>query len=126
MAQYIEPKPVESFAHLNCESILHPHQMEQVHLDPDGLVFPSKCAGIIFVNAKKQSLSEAVKSGEYAHNPIMEILIRKGPVGLLALAEEHGYVPETGYASKCHLCHETRKALRRDYPEFLGPEAVYV
>ncbi|MFC1713916.1 radical SAM protein [Candidatus Poribacteria bacterium] len=126
LAQYLEHKPVESFAHLNCERELHPHQMEQVHLDPDGLVFPSKCAGIIFINARERSLSEAVKSGEYAHNPIMEILARKGPVGLLSLAEKHGYVPESEYVSKCHLCYETRKALLQDYPEFLGPEAVYV
>jgi len=126
LARYLKHKPVESFTHINCERELHPHQMEQVHLDPDGLVFPSKCAGIIFVNAKEQSLSETMKAGEYAHNPLMDILIRKGPIGLLALAEEHGYVPKAGYVSKCHLCHETRTALRQYYPEFLGPEAVYV
>ena len=126
LAQYLEHKPVESFADVNCERELHPHQMQQVHLDPDGLVFPSKCAGIILLDAQKRSLSEAVKLGEYSHNPIMEILLHRGPVGLLKLAEEHGYTPAPGYVSKCHLCYETRKSLRQHYPEFLGPEAVYV
>lgn len=73
-----------------------------------------------------KSLSETMKAGKYSHNPLMAILVRKGPVGLLELAEEHGYVPKAGYVSKCHLCHETRTALRQYYPEFLGPEAVYV
>ncbi|MDQ1317287.1 MAG: hypothetical protein QG588_938 [Candidatus Poribacteria bacterium] len=126
LAQYLEHKPIESFAVANCESELHPHQMEQVHIDPDGLVFPSKCAGIIFINAKEQSLSEAIKSGIYTHNPIMNILINEGPVGLLPLAEENGYVPKAGYVSKCHLCHEVRKLLQPYYTKLLGPKSVYM
>jgi MoaA/NifB/PqqE/SkfB family radical SAM enzyme len=126
LAQYLEHKPFESFANNHCESELHPHQMEQVHIDPNGLVFPSKCSGIIFINAKEQSLSEAIKSGIYAHNPIMDILINKGPVGLLALAEKEGYVTKEGYVSKCHLCYETRKFLQPYYTEFLGPKSVYM
>jgi hypothetical protein len=126
LAQYLERKPIESFNGVNCEHELHPHQMEQVHLDPNGLVFPSKCAGIIFVNAKERSLSEAMESGEYSHNPIMDILVHDGPVGLLKLSGKHGYIPTEGYVSKCHLCYEVRKGIRQYYPEFLGPEAVYV
>ena len=126
LAQYLEHKPVESFISQNCESELHPHQMEQVHIDPDGLVFPSKCAGIIFINAKERSLSEAIKSGIYTHNPIMDILISEGPVGLLRLAEKEGYISSAGYVSKCHLCHETRKFLLPYYSKYLGPKSVYV
>jgi MoaA/NifB/PqqE/SkfB family radical SAM enzyme len=126
LAQYLEHKPIESFAVANCESELHPHQMEQVHIDPDGLVFPSKCAGIIFINAKEQSLSEAIKSGIYTHNPIMNILINEGPIGLLSLAEKNDYVPKAGYVSKCHLCHEVRKLLQPYYTKFLGPKSVYM
>lgn len=126
LSQYLEHKPFESFTNNKCESELHPHQMEQVHLDPNGLVFPSKCSGIIFINAKEQSLSEAIKSGIYTHNPIMDILINKGPVGLLALAEKEGYVPKAGYVSKCHLCYEIRKFLQPYYTEFLGPKSVYM
>lgn len=126
LAQYLEHKPAESFVDLNCERELHPHQMEQVHLDPNGLVFPSKCAGIIFISARERSLSEAVKAGEYSHNPIMDILVHRGPVGLRELAEKHGFTPAPGYASKCHLCYEIRKAIRHHYPEFLGPDSVYI
>jgi MoaA/NifB/PqqE/SkfB family radical SAM enzyme len=126
LAQYLEHKPIESFVSANCENELHPHQMEQVHLDPNGLVFPSKCSGIIFINAKEQSLSEAIKSGIYKHNPIMDALMIKGPVGLLLLAEKEGYTPKAGYVSKCHLCYEIRKFLQPYYMEFLGPKSVYM
>lgn len=125
LSQYVEHRSIDSFHEVKCESELHPHEMQQVHIDPNGLVFPSKCAGIIFVNAKERSLSEVMKSGKYEHNPIMDILIHKGPLGLITLAEKYGYTPAAGYASKCHLCYETRKVLQPYYPEFLGPKLVY-
>ena len=59
--------------------------------------------------------------------PILSVLARSGPMGLLALAEPAGFVPAERYAGKCHLCWDIRRFFvntgmhRRE----LGPAWLY-
>jgi hypothetical protein len=49
-------------------------------------------------------------------------LLSGGPANLV----RHFDLPhQEQYADACHLCYETRLALRERFPEYLGPDQVY-
>ncbi|HSP89610.1 MAG TPA: hypothetical protein VLN08_01825, partial [Vicinamibacterales bacterium] len=55
--------------------------------------------------------------------PVVRELLRGGP---LELTRAYGVVPARGrYADACHLCFETRRALRDRFPDVLAPAACY-
>jgi len=49
--------------------------------------------------------------------------ISKG--GPAALVRRFETPHEASYADACHLCYETRHALRERFPEILAPDQVY-
>jgi len=55
-------------------------------------------------------------------NAITGSLLRGSPA---ELARCHGLQCETGYSDACHLCYESRKLLRSEYPEILTPGQMY-
>ena len=66
---------------------------------------------------------------EGRYPPLIEILLERGPYGLLGLARTYyGYQPlPDGYAGKCHLCVDVCRHLveTADFPE-LRPPGFYV
>ena len=55
-------------------------------------------------------------------NPILEPLIRGGPV---ALVEKYNLPHDEAYADACHLCYVARQMLRNKFPEILAPDQMY-
>lgn len=94
-----------------------------IQIDPSGNV--TICPGLCIGNAKIESLSAILKEYNYEHNLIMELLVQKGPSGLLELPEAKGSVTLAKCVSDCHVCYELRRHLRACYPEFLAPESCY-
>jgi hypothetical protein len=47
-------------------------------------------------------------------------------LGLLWLAQHHGYTPAGGYIDGCHLCYEARRFLHLYYPDHLAPVHPYI
>ena len=126
LSHFVERRPKEAFADDDCvKPIL---KRRHIHLDPYGNIFPSGCSGLILANAKEQKLSEICETFEYQDHPALKMLVESGPVPLLEEAVQHGFEDdEEGYASKCHLCFETRRFLWEQglYPDEIGPEEIY-
>jgi MoaA/NifB/PqqE/SkfB family radical SAM enzyme len=95
-------------------------KQERVHIDPLGYVHV--CQGIAIGNTLQKPFAEIVEEYNPYANPILEPLIRGGPVALVEKFNlPHGEV----YADACHLCYEARQMLRSRYPEILTPDQMY-
>jgi len=92
----------------------------RVHLDPFGNLHV--CQGIVMGNLFRSPLREICEAWDPDAHPITGPLIAGGPV---ELARRHGIPTVSGYADACHLCYETRAALRSGFPEELGPPQMY-
>ena len=121
-------KSCRQLADTNChEAVL---RSRHVHVDPDGLVMPGTCAGLILGRAGSAGDVAAIwrrLADDYASRPVVGMLARGGPAALAALAGEAGFVPRTGYISKCQLCWDVRRYLagRAMYEAELGPTWMY-
>jgi MoaA/NifB/PqqE/SkfB family radical SAM enzyme len=93
---------------------------ERVHIDPFGYVHV--CQGITIGNAWQKPFSKIVEEYNPYANPIIEPLIRGGPV---ALVEKYNLPHKDTYADACHLCYEARQTLRNKYPNILAPKQMY-
>ena len=99
------------------EELMEP---KRVHVDPFGYVHA--CQGISIGNAWQTPFSKIIEDYDPRENPILEPLVRGGPV---ALVEKFGIPHDEGYADACHLCYETRCMLRKKYPHILAPDEMY-
>ncbi|MGC9530648.1 MAG: radical SAM protein [Candidatus Bipolaricaulaceae bacterium] len=94
-----------------------------VEIHPGGWV--NLCAGLALGNARQHRLSDIVAAYDPDSHPIVSVLAREGPSGLLRLARRHGLSPAEGYADGCHLCYQARRLLRPAYPRHLAPARPY-
>jgi hypothetical protein len=101
-----------------------------VHVDPYGHIFSGTCSGIIVGNIQQHplSLSETWRCFHPMQEPVLEILCRQGPYGLITLASPYGFRPLDTYADKCHLCTHIRHYLftKGLYDSTIGPVDCYV
>ncbi len=95
-------------------------KQERVHIDPLGYVHV--CQGISIGNAWQKPFSKIIKEFDPYENPILEPLVRGGPV---ALVERFGLPHDEFYVDACHLCYAARLLLRSKYPEILTPNQMY-
>jgi hypothetical protein len=128
LASLLISRDYECFAEMKCSRSLL--GARHVHIDGAGHVFPGTCVGIVVGNLRTgvhRSMEEMWRHFDYREHPIMSVLVEKGPVGLLGLAQESGYEVRPGYASGCHLCYEVRRFLYGTgrYRAQLGPGACY-
>jgi MoaA/NifB/PqqE/SkfB family radical SAM enzyme len=93
---------------------------ERVHVDPFGNVHI--CQGISLGNVFRTPLEKICADYVPEEHPIVGLLLEGGPA---ALARDFEIPHETSYADACHLCYETRRALRNRFPEILAPGQVY-
>jgi len=117
LAQEADKKSWREFTECPYEDLVNP---ERVHVDPLGYVHV--CQGISIGNAWQKPFSEIIEEYNAYDNPIVEPLIRGGPV---ALVEKFGLSHEEVYADACHLCYDARCMLRKKYPHILGPDQMY-
>jgi hypothetical protein len=92
----------------------------RVHIDHYGCIHV--CQGITIGNINKERLKDIVENYDPYNHPIIAPIIMGGPAELVRKYE----IPhQEKYADACHLCYETRKTLRRKYPDILSPKYVY-
>jgi len=121
--------PPESFADKPCNEALL--RSRHVHVDPQGLIMPGICAGIVLgtTGPDEDSVAEIWRRLDDDHDarPILSVLVRAGPFGLLDEARQSGFVPKRAYAGKCHLCWDIRKHFvwRGLHADILGPQWLY-
>ena len=94
-----------------------------VEIHPGGWI--NLCAGLALGNAQQRPLNKILADYDPDDHPIIRVLAREGPAGLLRLAQHHGYSPTDGYVDGCHLCYQVRRFLRPYYPDILAPVHPY-
>jgi hypothetical protein len=92
----------------------------RVHVDPLGNLH--LCQGIVLGNLFAEPLATIVARYEPDDHPITGPLLHGGPV---ALVQQYDVAHADVYADACHLCYETRLALRPHFPALLGPDQMY-
>lgn len=101
-----------------------------VHIDPEGWVYPGTCAGIALGRVTaSQPLDRLLTAWRLEDRPLVAALVEGGPRRLAEAAARHGFAADpAGYAGKCHLCWQVRKALAGAGAggETLQPETLYL
>ena len=92
----------------------------RVHLDPLGYIHI--CQGITLGNLFQTPLKEICEAYIPEEHPINGPLLAGGP---MELVQQYDLSHQEQYADACHLCYESRQALRVRFPEILGPDQVY-
>ncbi len=124
LAPLLPGRPPDDFRSMNCSRALL--ESGHVHVDPQGIVSPGTCAGIIIGRATEDQPLDLLLSRP--RGQICNRLIDGGPLALAAMAAESGYRPRPqGYADKCHLCTDVRHWLvgRGMAADEIGPASLY-
>ena len=91
-----------------------------VHVDPPGNLHI--CQGISLGNVFQISLKEICRSYDADGHPITGPLLKGGPAELV---KRYGLAHGDAYADACHLCSESCRLLRGQFPEVLLPDQMY-
>jgi MoaA/NifB/PqqE/SkfB family radical SAM enzyme len=110
-------RPWDEFDRCPYEDLIEPGRL---HLDPLGYIHI--CQGIILGNLHDTPLKQICDTYNPETHLINAPLLNGGPA---ALAQRYGFLHKEKYADACHLCYETRLALRDQFPDHLGPDQVY-
>jgi hypothetical protein len=110
-------RPWDRFTQCPHEDLREPGR---VHVDPFGHLHI--CQGISIGNLFRTPLRDLCLAYEPERHPIIGPLLAGGPAELV---RRTGVEHRQGYADACHLCYETRRALRPRFPDVLGPEQMY-
>lgn len=94
-----------------------------IAIDPLGYV--TLCHGIAIGNTREKSLATILSEYDLKKHPILNAIVKEGPLGLTKLAHAEGFNLEEGYIDSCHLCYKIRKYLREHYPDYLAPSNCY-
>jgi hypothetical protein len=117
LAQYAQQHPWSDFTSCPHEDLAEPGR---IHVDPFGNLHI--CQGIVIGNLFKNTLAEICAGYEPGTHPVCGPLLKGGPSELV---QEYAVPHQETYADACHLCFETRLALRSRFPEVLRTEHVY-
>ena len=117
LTEKVTKKPWREFTKCPYENFL---KQDRVHVDPIGYVHV--CQGISIGNAWQKPFSKIIEEYNPYANPILEPLVRGGPV---ALVEKFSLPHDEVYADACHLCCAARLMLRNKYPDILVPDQMY-
>lgn len=109
--------PWHEFDRCPYEDLVEPGRL---HLDPLGYLHI--CQGITLGNLQDTPLKQICETYDPDTHPINAPLLAGGPA---ALVTKYNLAHKEQYADACHLCYETRLALRDQFPEYLGPDQVY-
>jgi hypothetical protein len=117
LASRVEAKPWEQFTECPWEDLRKP---ERVHVDPFGNLHI--CQGISIGNLLERPLDDIMSGYDPDNHPIVGPLLDGGPAEIVRRYE----LPhEDGYADHCHLCYQSRCALRQRFPDVLTPDQMY-
>ena len=110
-------QPASQFTTCPHENLREPGR---VHLDALGNLHI--CQGIVIGNLFETPLKEICATYDPDAHPIVGPLLDGGPV---ELARRYGVSCASGYVDACHLCYQTRSALRERFPAELRPDQMY-
>ena len=110
-------QPWEQFTECPHEDLREPGR---VHVDPLGYLHI--CQGIVVGNIFRTPLEKICRTYDPDAHPVTGPLLAGGPAELV---RRHGLAHEERYADACHLCYESRRALRARFPEILAPGQMY-
>lgn len=101
-----------------------PMNPAMVWIDPYGNVMI--CYGIVIGNIYNTPLKKIISDYSIEYHPMLKILAIEGPDGLRSFAEKEfpGQIPKVYYDS-CDVCYQSRKVLKRNYPEIFSPDECY-
>jgi MoaA/NifB/PqqE/SkfB family radical SAM enzyme len=117
LAPSVRGYPRETFSECPHEDLACPSRL---HIDPYGFVHV--CQGISIGNLFQMPLKDICESYDPASHPVLGPLLNGGPA---ELSRRNGFGKEKLFADACHLCYQTRRALRGRYPDVLAPDAMY-
>ncbi|MEA3375635.1 MAG: radical SAM protein [Chloroflexota bacterium] len=117
LASRVPHHPWTSFTECPHEDLRDPGR---VHVDPLGHVH--LCQGLSLGNLFRTPLTDIPAALDPDAHPVIGPLLHGGPA---ELARRYGLTPQDAYADACHLCYETRLALRERFPEILTPDQMY-
>ena len=80
------------------------------------------CQGISLGNLYQIPLEEICRSYNADGHPITGPLLEGGPAELV---KRYGLAHEDVYADACHLCCESCRSLRSQFPDVLLPDQMY-
>ncbi len=125
LADVLSTRTVEDIAQFNCQRAFM--DAKGVHIDPSGHVFSSTCSGIIVGNVAEHALDRIWAKFHPQVFPLVSVLYKQGPTGLLQAAQGQGYRPRDFYASKCHLCSHIRQhfVVHNTCSQVVGPPECY-
>ena len=117
LASRVDTRRWERFSECPWEDLRHPGR---VHVDPFGNLHI--CQGISIGNVLENPLAEIMASYDPDAHPIVGPLLAGGPAELV---RRYNLPHQEGYADHCHLCYESRCALRERFPDVLTPDQMY-
>jgi len=117
LAPGVEGEQWEQFAECPWEDLRHP---DRVHVDPFGNMHI--CQGISIGNLLQHPLAKIMAGYDPDEHPIVGPLLAGGPA---EIARRYDLPHQDRYADHCHLCYESRCALRQRFPDVLRPDQMY-
>ena len=117
LSSRVEAKPWRQFAVCPWENLRNP---ERLHVDPFGHLHI--CQGISIGNLLERPLVDIMNEYDADSHPIVGPLLAGGPAEIV---RRYGLAHEDAYADHCHLCYESRCALRERFPDVLTPDQMY-
>ena len=95
-------------------------EVGRVHVDPFGNV--QICQGISLGNLFETPLVDLCQAYDPDSHPIIGPLLEGGPAELV---RRYDVARGESYADACHLCYESCRSLRDQFPEILRPDQMY-
>jgi hypothetical protein len=117
LASKVPHYSAEKFTSCPHENLADPGR---VHVDPFGYLHI--CQGISLGNILTEDLNTISDKFDPNTHPIISHLLNGGPYKLSKMNGD--FIPGQ-YADACHLCYETRKFLRNQFPDILIPDQMY-
>jgi Radical SAM superfamily/4Fe-4S single cluster domain len=117
LASKAQPRPWETLVKCPYEDLRDPGRL---HVDPLGYLHI--CQGIAIGNLFEEPLEQIVARYDPDDHPICGALLAGGPVELV---RRYNLPHRAEYADACHLCYESRIALRNRFPNILTPDQMY-
>jgi len=117
LANHAPQQPWRVFDRCTNEDLRDPGR---VHVDSFGNVHI--CQGLVIGNIFETPLPALCTTFDPSMHSICGPLLEGGPA---ALASEYGVLRAETFADACHLCYETRCAIRARFPRVLAPDQMY-
>jgi MoaA/NifB/PqqE/SkfB family radical SAM enzyme len=117
LASKAQPQAWEMLVRCPYEDLRDPGRL---HVDPLGYLHI--CQGITIGNLFEEPLEQIVTRYDPEAHPICGSLLSGGPAEMV---RRYDLAHRAVYADACHLCYESRIALRTRYPNILAPDQMY-